>query len=364
MARKRTPLPPGLGQGSGHYTREIVKCLEQAYRYSGQRPYHLFEDWTLLVEACLKTLPEHLKTVAQTGRFADDTPETVELFNRIRTRYEFLDRPAAYRKVWEAFAKAFALLLESAEPGLWGEGSYGEFDCGYMGPDVLGHTYMAWANSDPSWNAQYFSPWNVARLMAAMNISRGEREVYDRIKTACLHPDNILGQAVILASLAIPENEAGQPNLHQAYFFNRVIPAALPYYEPIRVADPAGVGSGVLLLASAAQYPEWAVKLNLVTFFGADIDPTCCRMVNINFMLYGLNGYGLRLAEVASVAAEALQNRSGSPVSPPKSVGAAINQVAGCRQPPDKPASLSEELSFEYLFSKAAAPTTVEKIPA
>jgi hypothetical protein len=129
----------------------------------------------------LKALPEQLKAVAQTGRFAPDTPEAVEIFNQIRARYESPDHPAAHRKVWGAFAEAFAILLESAEPGLWGDGSYGEFDCGYMGPDVLGHTYMAWANSDPSWNAQFFSPWNVARLMAALNISQGEREVYDRI---------------------------------------------------------------------------------------------------------------------------------------------------------------------------------------
>jgi hypothetical protein len=50
-----------------------------------------------------------------------------------------------------------------------------------MGPDVLGHVYMTYANSDPGWNAQYFTPWNVARLMAAMKIPHGERDVYDRL---------------------------------------------------------------------------------------------------------------------------------------------------------------------------------------
>jgi hypothetical protein len=185
------------------------------------------------------------------------------------------------------------------------------------------------------------------------------------IKAACLHPDNILGQAVILASLAIPENEEGKPNLHQEYFFNQVIPAALPYYEPIHVADPAGVGSGVLLLASAAQYPEWAVKLNLATFFGADVDPICCRMANTNFMLYGLNGYGLRLAEAVSVAAEAQRNRQNAPASPPKSVGAAIGQVnQAYREQSDKPAPPPDELSFESLFRRVTQPVVTEEVPA
>ncbi len=34
-----------------------------------------------------------------------------------------------------------------------------------------------------------------------------ERMVYDRVKEALCHPDNVLGAAVLLASLAIPEDE-------------------------------------------------------------------------------------------------------------------------------------------------------------
>lgn len=366
MARKKkNPRPPGLGQGSGYYTQEIVKRLEQAFRYSGHRPYRLFDDWTLLVEACLEALPEQLKAVAQTGRFAPDTPETVELFNQIRARYEFPNHPEAHRQVWEAFAEAFAMLLESAEPGLWGEGSYGEFDCGYMGPDVLGHVYMTYANSDPAWQAQFFTPYSASLLMAKMCIMNGEREVYDRIKAACLHPDNILGQAVVLASLVIPENGEGEANLHRDYFFNRVIPAAMgPWFEPILVEEPC-IGSGIMVLAAASQYPEWAVKLNLVRFYGQDIDPICVRMAKINCHLYGLNGYALRLAEAVSVAAEAQQNRQNIMVSPLKSVGTAIEHVAQAYwQQPDKPVPSPDELSFESLFRRATQPVVAEEVPA
>ncbi len=197
MAGKKNPRPPGLGRGSGYYTQEIVKRLEHAFRYSHERPYRLFDDWTRIVEVTLEALPEQLKAVARTGRPAPDTPETAEVFGEVRARYENLHYPAAHREVWRSFSEAFALLLESAEPGLWGAGSYGRGDCGYMGPDVLGHVYMTYANSDPGWHAQFFTPYNVSLLMAQMSVMDGARQVFDRIKAACLHPDNILGQAVI-----------------------------------------------------------------------------------------------------------------------------------------------------------------------
>jgi hypothetical protein len=193
----------------------------------------------------------------------------------------------------------------------------------------------------------------------------GEREVYDRIKAACLHPDNILGQAVVLASLVIPEIEGGEANLHRDYFFNRVIPAAMgPWFEPILMEEPC-IGSGIMVLAAASQYPEWAVKLNLVRFYGQDIDPICVRMAKINCHLYGLNGYALRLAEAVNVAAEAQQNRQNAPVSPLKSMGTAIEYIAQAhQQQPDKPGLPPDELSFESLFRRATQPVVAEEVLA
>ena len=67
-----------------------------------------------------------------------------------------------------------------------------------------------------------------------------------------------------------------------------------PHLEPLTVCDPA-CGSGVTLLAAASACPRWALDYNVVRFFGQDIDRTCVKMAQVNMMLYGLNGYGLRL---------------------------------------------------------------------
>ncbi len=123
-----------------------------------------------------------------------------------------------------------------------------------MGPDVIGHTYMLYATPNQA-KVQIFAPWNVALLLGRMNIGSGEQQVHERLKQACQHPDNILAQATLSAGLAIDD-----PQEAREWFFSRVLPAAWPTYQPISVGDPAGCGSGVLLLAAAACFPRRCVQ--------------------------------------------------------------------------------------------------------
>jgi hypothetical protein len=224
--------------------------------------------------------------------------------------------------VWESFSQAFALLLESAAPGLW---HYADFDQGtIMGPDVIGQTYMDFANYDPKWAAQYWTPWNVALLMSKLSIPDGARDVHDRLKQALTHPDNVLGAAVLLASLVIPEDDAAA---HREWFLTRVVPAAIPFYQPLTFCEPA-IGSGVMMLAAASQFPDWAIALNLVAFSGMDSDVTCVRMSKINSMLYGLNGYSLKLAEAVGEAMEVhAPHEQPAQVAIPHSPQAALDQA-------------------------------------
>jgi hypothetical protein len=80
------------------------------------------------------------------------------------------------------------------------------------------------------------------------------------------------------------------------WFVTRVVPPALPFYKPITVYDPC-VGTGRLLLAAAATYSPWMVRLGLVQFFGADIDQMMVNVARSNMLLYGLNGSSLRYAQ-------------------------------------------------------------------
>jgi hypothetical protein len=309
MPKRRQSKPDaGHFHGSSRYVSQIINCLEKVNAGSGYHADQIFDDWTQLVEACLAALPLHLSSIAQTGCLAEDTPETTQVFERIRARYEQPSYRSNPADIWSYFSQALAILLESAEPGLWGPGSYGNFDVGYMGPDVIGHIYMLYAPPNRA-RAQIFTPWNVALLLGQLNIGSGEQQVHERLKQACQHPDNILAQAALLAGLAIDD-----PQEARAWFLNRVLPAAWPTYQPITVGDPAGCGSGILLLAAAACFPEWAVRSGCVVFQGMDIDVQCVRMAKINCMLYSLNGYYLKFAE----ALDALTHtaRPGPPRSP------------------------------------------------
>lgn len=342
---KRRPSKPDASHfhGSGQYVRRIIKCLEKVNALSGYHAYQIFDDWSQLVESCLEALPTHLTSLARTGRLAEDTPEARQFFERLRARYQSPPYRSKAADAWQYFSQAFALLLESAEPGLWGPGSYGDFDVGYMGPDVIGHTYTLYATPNLA-RAQIFTPWNVALLLGQLSIPDGERQVHERIKEACQHPDNIWAQATLLAGLAIDD-----PAQARDWFFSRVLPAARSTYQPITVGDPAGCGSGVLLLAAATCFPEWAVRLNFVTFQGIDLDPLCVRLSRINCMLYALNGYYFKFVE----ALHSLANEAIVPSTLPRSHLEAYQQAVTVYKE-NSPASLPVAVpTFADLFRRS-----------
>jgi type I restriction-modification system DNA methylase subunit len=345
--------------GSGQHVRKIIKCLENVTSVTGHRASVVYFDWIKLVEAALIALPDQLKAMVTTGQFKPDPPETVKLFQDIESRYQHNCYGSFEEQVWrDGFCRAFALLLEAAAPGLWGPGSYSDFDIGYMGPDILGHIYMAWAGANPD-QGSYYTPWNVCLLMAQMSNppGHGEREIHDRLKAALCHPDNILGAAVLMAGLVIPDDESGA---HRDWFFNRMVPAAMSHFEPIRVSDPC-CGSGVMLLAQASTWPAWAIHLGLVQFYGQDIDPVACAIARANCMIYGLNSYGLKLEAALAEAQITRQQQTEDDrvltFQPPGKVVKNVcrNGAATLTNNGDNPSP-----SFEEMFRAAlAAPETI-----
>ena len=175
--RKRQPAaaaspPPGSGQTAD----QIIKCLEQASSLTGQRPHRVFDNWLQLVEVTLEMLPAHLRAIARTGQLAPDSPEAAATFARLRGEQRSRDR-AAVSALFGHYARAFGYLLDGTAPGLWSPTAAE----GYLGPDILGQTYMRYANTDPRWQAQYFTPWAVALTLAKLTVPNGPVEVHARL---------------------------------------------------------------------------------------------------------------------------------------------------------------------------------------
>ncbi|GAB4451141.1 MAG: hypothetical protein Kow0031_33730 [Anaerolineae bacterium] len=231
--------------------RQIIKHLESAGRKGGVSPPAVFEDFLKITEATLARMPDQLRAAGLRGELADDPPEIREMFQEVDRKYGH--DPA----VWQQFGYAFARLLAATEGGLWGDSASLNV-AGVFGPDVLGAIYQTWGINNPKWNASFYTPYSVARLMAQMIMLDIERQVHDRVKAGLLHADNVIGQALLIGSLAL----APDPDKNTAwdYFINKLVPAAMPYLEPIKVMEPA-IGSAILVLAAAAAAPEWAVKL-------------------------------------------------------------------------------------------------------
>jgi hypothetical protein len=268
------------------YPTEILKLLERNTA-AGAYLSQVFADWLDITHASLAALPAHAASAASkrsdAGTLAEDTPETQALFARCRSRYP---RP----EYWQRFQQAFHFLLDSTE-GFW------DLNSGAGDWDTIGAVYMLTAYKKHS--GQYFTPWEVAQLMAQMMIPNGAQEINDRLRQAQRiagardDANSHLLAATILAGLAVPEEQT------QSYFLTRILPLIVADFEPITICDPC-VGSGVMLLAGARQFPAWAAQAGLVQLYGMDIDQTCVTMAQVNMMLYGINGFGLQCALTAT----------------------------------------------------------------
>jgi hypothetical protein len=340
--RQKPPLDKRDSFGPDYYVQKIIKQLRQITNASGYGASVVFEDWTRLVIASLEALPNHLKAIASTGRWAEDSPETTEVFARIWNRYENGHTPSVPQRIWDSFGQAFALLLESAAPGLWAFDYYS----GSAGPDVLGQIFMEYTHPDPH-QGQFLTPWPVILMMSELN-SGGKTLVYDRLKQACQHPDNILAQAALLAGLVIED-----PAQAREWFMTRVVPSALPHFEIVKVCDPC-VGSGRMLLGMATQFEPWMVQTGLVQFYGQDINPLMVRLSAINCALYSLNSYGLKLAQAVHEVVETQQsNQHPAQLSLPNSPQAAFDHALQLHWQ-TSPAPSATTPTFEDLFKTTA----------
>ena len=152
--------------------------------------------------------------------------------------------------------------------------------------DALGDIYMQWGWPNEG-TGQFFTPMPICRAMAQMMMADIDIETACRQRVADAIDRGVWGRMGLLngKSLTEPGKEA---TMLAALAMN------YQHLEPLRISDPC-VGSGAMLLAAASLTPQWALDYQVVQFYGMDIDPICVTMCRINMMLYGLNGYFLRL---------------------------------------------------------------------
>ena len=189
----------------------MAKLLEYGKEYSGHNWYKFFDLW---LEAILLSLKP-------------PTPQEWQ---------EFLERNCL-EKSEKAMTEAFTVLVAQAQND---------------NRDYLGPLYELLAVNDKRYFGQFFTPWDVALLMAQLNLGD------------------------------LPE-----PDLYRA--------------APYTICDPC-VGSGTLLLAMVEVVQERdpvGFSLGHYQFYGQDKDGTCVNMAKINLRLHNLNRPFVRFSELS-----------------------------------------------------------------
>lgn len=349
---KKEPLlparPPSPTEVENPYVLQIVEPIQRVCAIARLPIFGVLEDWTAMLEAALRLYADNARSYALTGRFIDDPPEVKEIYRRARERYLRATEkyPAAYREMQATFSHTFALLAIAASSPLRQYATQTN-----LSPDVIGQVYLACLGLGPAW-WPYFPPWPAALAAAQAAIPDG-----DELATQILVQAHQAYREARPADYIYPA-EPGE-------LFEQWFAEVLPYCEPI-IIGPNLVDSGVMMLAAAAQFPDWAVKDGLVLFYPQSGNPQLDRLAHINAMLFGLNGYELELAKTVQDIANFAQQQPESryPQSPPYGMPAAAN-LAGQPQPETQPSTPATappphptgrmkpgEKTFEQLFRK------------
>jgi hypothetical protein len=277
--------PPSVTEAQNPYALKVAEQIRRVCAIAHLPFFTVLEDWTGMLEAALRFYADNARAYAMTGRFIDDPPDVQETYRRARERYLKANEtyPATYREMQAAFSHTFALLVTAAGPDLGWYAAQSAFS-----PDVIGRVYLDILGLGQAW-WPYFPPWPAALEAAQAAIPNGE-------ELAC----EILVQAHLKYRLDRP---ADYIHPEPGELFEQWFTEILLYSEPL-IIGPDRLDSSTMMLAAAAQFPDWAVKDGLVLLYPHSGQPQLDRLARINAMLYGLNGYDLEMARtVQDIAA-------------------------------------------------------------
>lgn len=245
-------------QAPQEITRYLLKCGYEGYDY-GQ----IFDDYLEACEIWLDRLPSMFNQIVH-GERLEDPPDIADRFARLERKYK--------RQTLEQFASAFGVMLDASM----------DEDGKHTYADLFGGTFMEFVwKSDAKYRGQFFTPWNVARMMAQMMFPGLDDELNRRMEAALEHNSSYQLGKLLDVNISLETKLLLMPDVRE-------------HFQPITICDPA-CGSGIMLLASASLLPRWAIEHRLVEFYGVDIDATCTKMAMLNCRLYGVNGCGYQL---------------------------------------------------------------------
>ena len=260
--------------------KTIVALLRDIAR-DGYPPGDVFVDFLRLAEVMIDRLPHHVRHINKTGQVdPTDPPEIAAFYAGLRERYP----PKTKRRIWEDLVAAVAILVFISTGA--GEEIYYQ--------DTIGQVYLDFVRPD---DPQAIIPFPQALKRIKKESLKNKKEAW-RVLSAHLAAAGLkAGQSNPLALSVLNTGLIGadaaktrSDHLWVSRFAqDNILPAILPYYEPVRIFTPL-LGSGAPLLAAASLFPDWVVQTGLVQFEGADPDPLCIQMTTVNAKVYGLNG--------------------------------------------------------------------------
>lgn len=126
--------------------KDIAKTLTGLAAY-GAQPYAIWQDFIEISHQTMLDTPRHMQSIALSGKPADETKETLELWERVKARYT---NP---KPVFEGFCDAYTKIIEHARS---------DFE------DILGPLHMELGGNPVA--GQFFTPWHLCLMMAKMTI--------------------------------------------------------------------------------------------------------------------------------------------------------------------------------------------------
>ena len=246
--------------------RRLTKYMQDAAISQGLRVADAWSDWLCITEVTLRMTPVHAKSVSEHGTLAQDPPEIAAEWARIKARYGdgFQHLEAAYGDLLHCIQP-----IAGIEPEI---------------RDVLGPLHMAIGNANIKLG-QFFTPWELSLVAAQSTMEGAAALVYQRMEQAI--------RSNPMLAMITPKTEGWINADNARSIAESLLPIVWERYDTVTIHDPS-CGSGGMLLAAASILPRWMVAMGLVAFYGQDLSRDCTRMTQINMMLFGLNGWGLR----------------------------------------------------------------------